>query len=207
MADRISFAVTATPIETLADENSGSHDVLSGEVNTKLGGGGDSLSLASYAQTAANQGFLNAAVNYSTASYAAGGTKLTALATADFIFIKNTGRKFIEATSLGAASTDVVIVALKSSAWTTGAQGGWVNDSNAAISQFFEIAWLQPGQAIVLPLGASNKSVTQFGSVAEDLCSFGQVGTSGTVEIYVKTVVAAGTVSTTSNAVQYLCVT
>jgi len=90
MADRIKFAVSATPVETLTDENSATHDIIASEVLKTLGGGGDSLSLTSYAQTAAVQGYLNATVNYSTATHAAGGTRLITSATADFIFIKLT---------------------------------------------------------------------------------------------------------------------
>ena len=207
MADRIKFAVSAIPIEAITDENSGTHDVIASEVLKTLGGSGDSLGLTNYANTAASQGYLNATVNYSTASYAAGGTRLTTQDSADFLFIKNTGHTFSDATTLGAVSTNVVIVAIQTANYETGAQDGWYTQSESAIPHFFEIAWLQPGQAIVLPLGCANKTITQFGSNTNDLTKLGSTGQYGTALIYVKTVVAAGTVATTSNAVEYLAVT
>lgn len=206
MADRINFAVTATPIETITDENSASHDILASEVLTKFGGGGDSLSLAAYNNSAANQGYLNATVNYSTATYSAGGTQLTAIEP-DFIFIKNTGFRFADATTLGASSTDVVIVAIRTAAYSDGAQSGWYTDSQSAEYHYFEIAWLQPGQAMLLPLGSKNKSITQFGSNAGDLANLGSSSQYGTAAIMVKTVTSAGATSTASNAVEYLAVT
>ena len=206
MADRIRFAVSATPIETITDENNASHDILASEVKTKLGGGGDSFSLAAYNQTAAAQGYLNATVNYSTATYSAGGTQLTALATADFIFIKNTGFRFSNATTLGEASTDIVIVALKTAGYENGVQSGWYTQGDQSQDHFFEIAWLQPGQAIALPLGCINKSVTQFGSNIGDFSNFGSTSQNGTAQIFVKTVTSAGVLSTASNAVEYLAV-
>ena len=63
MADKVSFGVTCTPQEELTNENSGTHYVMASEVNTSLGGSGQAT-CASYAGTAANQGYLNATVNY-----------------------------------------------------------------------------------------------------------------------------------------------
>ena len=205
MAGKIRFAVSAVPIETLTDENSGTHDVIAGEVLKQLGGSGDSLALTAYNGTAANQGYLNATVNYSTATHADGGTKLTATE-GDFIFIKNTGYKFSSATVLGASTTDVVIVAIKTANYDNGVQSGWYTDAAAAVPHFFEIAWLQPGQAIVLPLGCNNKGVTQFGANANDLSNLMCPDQIGTAEVYIKTVVAAGTAASSGNAVEYLAV-
>ena len=206
MADRIKFAVSATPVETITDENSASHDILASEVLKQLGGGGDSLSLAAYNNSAANQGYLNATVNYSIATHSAGGTQLTGIEP-DFIFIKNTGYKFSSTTVLGASTTDVVIVAIKTANYETAVQDGWYTQAESAIPHYFEIAWLQPGQAILLPLGCKNKSVTQFGSTANDLSDIGSAGQYGQSLVYVKTVVAAGTAASSGNAVEYLAVT
>lgn len=207
MADRIRFAVSAIPIETLTDENSGTHDVIAGEVLKQLGGSGDSLSLTAYNGTAANQGYLNATVNYSTATHAAGGTALSATE-GDFIFIKNTGYKFSDATTLGASTTDCVIVALHTIGYSDGAQDGWYNGVGVADDHYFELAFLKPGQAIVLPLGAKNLSITQFGDTANDFTYLNnQGGQTGISKIVVKTVVAAGTAAASGNAVEYLVVT
>ena len=207
MSDRIKFAVHLTPIETITDENSGSHDIIASEVGRSLGGGGDSLGLAAYNNTAASQGYLNATVNYSTASHSAGGTRLTTMASADFIFIKNTGYKFSDATSLGVSTTDVVIVAIETLAYDNGVQSGWYTDADSAVPHFFEIAWLQPGQGIVIPLGCVNKSVTQFGSAANDLSNLGSSSQNGISYIYVKTVTSTGSAASSGNAVEFLAVT
>ena len=207
MADRIKFAVRCTPIETITDENAAEHDIIASEVNRSLGGGGDSVDLANYTGTAANQGYKDAAVNYSTATHAAGGTQLTAITTADFVFIKNTGYKFSSATVLGASTTDCVMVAISTSGYVSSSQAGWYTASQATQVHFFEVAWLKPGQGITIPLGASNLSVTQFGSNANDLSNLSSVSAAGTATIYVRTFVAAGTAAASGNAVEYLVCT
>jgi hypothetical protein len=210
MAGKIRFAVSATPIETLTDENSGTHDVIAGEVLKQLGGSGESLALTAYNGAAANQGYLNATVNYKSADYTAGGAKLTNTIP-DFIFIKNTGHIFSSATVLGAVSTDCIIVAFRIEQAGLMANAGWIDSSDAPAVHYIEIAWLQPGQALLLPFGSNNKSVSQFGSVAYDFTPFNLaangVGDQGTVEVYVKTVKSDGSAATTSNAVEYLAVT
>jgi len=100
MADSVQFSVSCTPIEELATENSGTTNILASEVNTSLGGSG-TATVASYAGTAANQGYLNATVNYFEALDSADDTDLSSETTATFIFIKNTGYTFSTATALG----------------------------------------------------------------------------------------------------------
>lgn len=214
MSDRIKFAVSVTPIETLTDENAGTRDIVASEVGKSLGGGGDSLAIANYTGVADAQGYKDAAVNYRSASHSAGGTALTSTQP-DFVFIKNTGHKYSSETVLGAETTDVVIVAIRTPAYVNGAMSGWVaDDAGDAVSDvgllyphYFEIAWLQPGQSIVLPLGCNNKSVSQFGSNADDLSYINANLETGAAQLYVKTVVAAGTVAASANAVEFLAVT
>ena len=207
MADRIKFAVRCTPIETITDENAAEHDILASEVNRSLGGGGDSVDLTSYAGTAANQGYLNAAVNYKIATHSAGGTALSATE-GDFVFIKNTGYKFSDATTLGASTTDCVCIAIRTDDWVDGSQNGWAIGSGTGQVHFFELAWLKPGQAIVLPLGAVKLSITQFGSNAADFTNLGEPDSqNGISEIYARTYVAAGTAAASGNALEYLIVT
>ena len=100
MADSVQFSVSCTPIEELATENSGTTNILASEVNTSLGGSG-TATVASYAGTAANQGYLNATVNYFEGLDSADDTDLSSEASATFIFIKNTGYTFSTATALG----------------------------------------------------------------------------------------------------------
>ena len=102
MADSIQFSVSCTPVEEVATENSGTINILASEVNTSLGGSG-TATVASYGGTAANQGYLNATVNYFEALDSSNSTDLSSETTATFIFIKNTGYTFSSATVLGAA--------------------------------------------------------------------------------------------------------
>ena len=201
MSDRVRFAVSATPIETITDENSVSHDILASEVLHTLGGSGDSLSLTAYNGNAANQGYLNATVNYKAASYTGGGTELT-VTEGDFLFIKNTGHVFSSTSVLGAVSTDAVIVAIRTGAQSDGVNVGFQDSGGTPLTFYFEVAWLQPGQAIVLPLGCKNQGITQFGGTALDLANLGSSSVNGAASIMVKTVS-----ETTSNAVEYLMVT
>jgi hypothetical protein len=102
MADSMQFAVSCTPVEELATENSGTSNILASEINTSLGGSGTAV-VASYDGTAANQGYLNATVNYLEAVDSADTTDISAEGTASFVFIKNTGFTFSSATELGDA--------------------------------------------------------------------------------------------------------
>ena len=102
MADKVTFAVSCTPQEELTNENSGTIYVIASEVNKSLGGSG-AATCASYDGTAANQGYLNATVNYMEAIDSADTTDISDEGTATFVFIKNTGYTFISATVLGDA--------------------------------------------------------------------------------------------------------
>ena len=138
------------------------------------------------------------------ASHSAGGTKITnAARTNEMVFIKNTGFKYSSSTALSGSTTDHVIVVVKLPAWASSTTAGWTNTSNAGEIQYIELAFLAPGEAIVLKLGATSKSVTQFGSVAADFLPIN--GTDAA--LYVKTVVADGSEATNGNAVQFLCLT
>ncbi len=104
MADSVRYAISVTPVEELTDENSGTHNVISGEVNKALGGSGVAA-VTDYSGTAAVQGYKDATVNYVEAIDSTDLTTVTTEATATFVFIKNTGYTFSSATALGAALT------------------------------------------------------------------------------------------------------
>ena len=129
MADSVQFSVSCTPVEELATENSGTSNILASEVNTSLGGSG-SATVASYAGTAANQGYLNATVNYFEGLDSSDSTDLSSETSATFIFIKNTGFTFSSATVLGASLSKALKIM---------APGGTTI-----------ISVLDPGEAIVL---------------------------------------------------------
>ena len=209
MADRIKFAVRCTPIETITDENAAEHDIIASEVNRSLGGGGDSVSLANYTGTAANQGYLNAAVNYKIATHSAGGTALSATE-GDFVFIKNTGYKFSSATVLGASTTDCVMVVYKTLGWVSVSQSGWVEgQADGSQAHYFMLAWLKPGQSFILPGGittANNKFDLVSGNTAELSYINSDAADQGDTQIYCKTFTSTGTAATDGNAVEYLVV-
>tara|TARA_R100000789_G_C2993937_1_gene146889 strand:+ start:579 stop:1100 length:522 start_codon:yes stop_codon:yes gene_type:complete len=109
MADKVTFAVSCTPQEELSTENSTTTYVIASEVNKSLGGSG-TATCASYAGTAANQGYLNATVNYLEAPDGAGNeVQISSESSASFVFIKNTGHVFSSATVLGDAETSLTL--------------------------------------------------------------------------------------------------
>ena len=205
--DHIQFSVHCTPIEELAqEEGSDTTSILASEVGTSLGGNGDSVDLANYSGAASTQGYANAAVNYLDMTHSAGGTQIRSGGT-DFIFIKNTGFKFSSATVLGASTTDCILVVIKSPAHNSGSDGGFQTSGDADQDHFYEVAWLQAGQGIVLPLGASKNSITQFGSNANDLSSVGQTSSSGQARVFGMTFQSDGSAATDGNSLEYLAVT
>lgn len=206
MADRIRFAVVATPIETITDENSGSHDILASEVGKVLSGQGESLALSNYSGSAAAQGYANATVNYLEAIDTGEGTSI-GNAGNDFIFIKNTGYRFSSTTVLGASTTECVLVAIRLVAYENAVDAGFVESDGTPNPHFIEIAWLQPGQGIVLPLGVNNKNITRFGNATNDLSSLCEAAQTGATQLYVKTFAADGSAGTGHNAVEFLAVT
>tara|TARA_R110000824_G_scaffold70768_2_gene181497 strand:- start:5309 stop:5809 length:501 start_codon:yes stop_codon:yes gene_type:complete len=110
MADKVKFRIHCTPLEDITDENLNTHTVMASEIGRTLGGAGEVV-VADYAGTAANQGYLNKTVNYLSADDGAGShTDISAETSASFVFIKNTGRKFVDATTLGDPLTASLLV-------------------------------------------------------------------------------------------------
>jgi hypothetical protein len=102
MADKVTYSISVTPQEQLSDENSGTHYIIASEVGKSLGGSGVAT-VADYAGSAANQGYLNTTVNYMEAIDSGDTTDISSEATATFVFIKNTGYTYSSVTALGAA--------------------------------------------------------------------------------------------------------
>ena len=209
MADRINFRVSATPIETLTTENSTDKDVIASEVNTILSGGGDSINLANYSGLAVSQGYLNGVVNYFDAVHTAGGARLSTT-NADFWYIKNTGYKFSSATVLGSTTTDCVAVAIKIGAWSSTVSSGYADgQTEVGEVKYIEIAWLKPGQSIVLPSGGAVLADYNFGGAVRDWNPINAqtVANEGeTINLHVKTIQSNGSAATDGNAVEFLSV-
>ena len=210
MSDRIQFAVSATPIETIASENTptGDTDIIASEIGQSMGAGGDSVNLANYSGVVANQGFKDGAVGYKDTSVADGvvPTALTATDDPDFVYIENTGFKYSSPTVLGAITTDCIMVAISEQAWATGTYGGHCLSTDSGQIHYYGIAWLKPGQGIVLPYSAN--IITKMGANAGDFSNLGMAGTSSSnARLCVKTFTSAGAEATDGNAIKFLVVT
>jgi hypothetical protein len=110
MADKVTFAVSCTPQEELSTENSTTTYVIASEVNKSLGGSG-TATVSAYNGIAADQGYLNATVNYLEAPDGAGNeVQISSESSASFVFIKNTGHIWGgDATTLGDADTSATL--------------------------------------------------------------------------------------------------
>jgi len=102
MSDVVRISLSVTPVEELADEQAGTHEVIAGEVGKSLGGSAEAT-VTDYSGAAAVQGYADATVNYLEAIDSADTTDVSSEATASFVFIKNTGYTYSAATTLGAA--------------------------------------------------------------------------------------------------------
>jgi len=208
MADtyKVNFKVKVTPIETLEDENAGTHAHIASEIGKSLGGGGDSVALTDFNTRAADeQGYLNQIVSYRDALHTADGWIISYGYKSDFFYIKNTGYTYNSATVLGDATTDCVLVAIK--VWAqSGTNGGWEKADGTSEHHYLELAWLKPGQAILLPTGCKSLSITQFGDNANDLTKLNENSGANAenCRVQVRTYQSDGSVATDGNAVEFL---
>ena len=100
MADKVTYSISVTPQEELAEENGGSTFIVASEVGKGLGGSGVAV-VTNYTHTAASQGYKDAAVNYHECTDGNDTTAPSTETSASFIFYKNTGYTFSSATALG----------------------------------------------------------------------------------------------------------
>jgi hypothetical protein len=113
MANEVRYAISVTPVEELTDANASTHCVIASEVGKSLGGDG-TAAVGAFDGTAANQGYLNATVNYLEVTDDAA-VAVGADADAKFVFLKHSGYKFSSATALGAAATNSVKITIGAS--------------------------------------------------------------------------------------------
>jgi hypothetical protein len=132
MANRIEYAVSATPIRTIAGVSGkyAAQDAIEGDINKTLGG---NASIATGAADVTVVGFTAGAVAYGECP-ASGKLALGGVTLMDMVFIKNTGKTFSSATVLGDTTEDLLILHKEYS------------DTN-----FTEICRIPPGGAICLP--------------------------------------------------------
>jgi len=148
---KIKFAVSATPVETVASlsTEAKAYDVASGECFGSVGGSGEISSVAYVDSGGANDGYANGSAYYDSAPAAASGSgdALTALGSCKFLFLKHTG---FQGGSSGAKSS-------------TANTADYLNVSMA--SGDVVIARLKAGEAVMLPLrGATNISSFEIAS-------------------------------------------
>lgn len=208
MADHLRISVSVTPIEELADEQSNTVKVISGEVGTNLGGSGTSIDLANYSGSLTDQGYKDGAIGYRDAPHEVVGARLTTRSAGDFFFIRNTGFKYSSGTALGLATTDCVMLAIRLPA-QSGSNGGWEKGDGTSQIHYIELAWLEPGQAIPIPVIAFNKTLTTYGANTGDFTALNDNSGADTESafLYIRTFTNTGGAASDGNAVEMLCVT
>ena len=132
MANRVEYAVSATPVRTIAADPGkyAAQDVIEGDVNKTLGG---SASVTTGAADVTVLGFTAGAVEYGNCP-ASGKLALGGVTAMDMVFIKNTGKTFSSSTVLGDTTADLLIV-----------------HKEHVDNTFVEICRIPPGGAICLP--------------------------------------------------------
>ncbi len=147
MANRVEYAVSATPVRTIdaIDGKYAAQDVIEADINKTLGGSASTLVIGTADITV--EGFTEGAVEYGNCP-ASGKLPIgTANTPYEGVFIKHTGNQFTSATVLGAASTatNLLIVEVEKPADT-----------------FIIICKLEPGGAIYLPNTVAQGANTTF---------------------------------------------
>lgn len=125
MANRIEFAVSATPIATGTISEGVEADTIAGDIRKTLGGS------ASIATAHTTVGYAAGVVAYDEAEVSGGSDSTLGSGGYDFVFIKHTGHQYSTATALGAATA---------------------SDTNLTVTLGSQlVCTLPPGGAIVLP--------------------------------------------------------
>ena len=132
MASRVEYAVSATPIVTVAAGENTAVDTISADVGSSLGGSGSST--VTWGTTV---GYGSGAAAYVTTgtNYAVGQTATSAgtFTNAKFIFIKHTGFLYSSSSALGAATTAKLKITMA-----------------ATVAAATTVAILNAGEAIIL---------------------------------------------------------
>lgn len=165
-SDKVQFAVSCTPIESLAEQQGGTTNILSSEVARSLGGSGSVVDLATGfdATGGAAHGYASGVANYVSSAAATTPTAFSALTAVEFVIIKHSGYRYSSLTALGVVNTTDYLT-IRALAGTDGAvlTGlATLDDGEQPI-----IAVLKAGEAIVLPLrggdGGAPMSMAYYG--------------------------------------------
>tara|TARA_R110000744_G_C18955329_1_gene516193 strand:- start:43 stop:522 length:480 start_codon:yes stop_codon:yes gene_type:complete len=138
MASRIDFAVSATPVVSVAAGENVAVDTISADVGKVLGGSGSSTvtwgTTIGYGSGAPV--YVTTATNYAVGQTA---TSLGTFTNAKFIFVKHTGYLYSSSSALGVATTAKLKICMI-----------------ATIAAATTVAILNPGEAIILPYNVAN---------------------------------------------------
>lgn len=152
MADKVKFTTQITPIEDVgaAQQGGASSFISASETYGNTSGTGEITMGTGWDGTGSVAlGYASGVRQYTSSASAATPTAFATLASADFLWIKNTGFQYASASALSAEATTnyVTVRALKGDDNTavTGASG--LDDGEQPI-----VAVLAPGEAICLPL-------------------------------------------------------
>jgi len=151
MANRVEYAVSVTPVRTIAGVAGkyAAQDVIEADVNKTLGGND---SVATGATDISVTGFTAGTVAYGNCPVSGGSELVIASNDAcDMLFIKHTGYQFSDPTTLGAASTASIDLIVKLE----------YTDGN-----FKEFCRISPGGAIALPKVPDLGSGMGFGLIS-----------------------------------------
>jgi hypothetical protein len=145
MASRIEYAVSATPIVSVAAGENQAVDTISADVGKTLGGSGSATvtwgSTVGYGS--GSPVYVTTATNYAVGQTA---TSLGTFTNAKFIFVKHSGYLYSSSSAVGAATTAKLKVCMV-----------------ATIAAATTVAILNAGEAIILPYNVAN-TATLFGA-------------------------------------------
>ena len=133
MASRVEYAVSATPVMTVAAGENVAVDTLAADVSKTLGGSGSSTvtwgSTVGYGS--GNPVYVTTATNYANGQTA---SSLGTFTNAKFIFVKHSGYLYSSSSALGAVTTAKLKICMA-----------------ATIAAATTVAILNAGEAIILP--------------------------------------------------------
>ncbi|GAG39136.1 unnamed protein product [marine sediment metagenome] len=163
-SDKVQFAVSATPIESVGTSQQGSVDsfIVASEVGRSIGGSGEVLSLATGwdGSGGAAHGYDDGVPYYISSAKATTPTAFSALTDFEFAIIKHSGHIYSSATVLGAVNTTdyLTIRATHGTDGTdvTGASG--LDNGEQPV-----IAVLKAGEATSIPMRDGAMSMAYFG--------------------------------------------
>jgi|TARA_R110002167_G_scaffold87677_2_gene236722 hypothetical protein len=138
MASRVEYAVSATPIVTVAPGENTEVDTIAVDVGKSIGGSGSSTVTwgTTVGYGSGSPVYVTTATNYAVGQTA---TSLGTFTDAKFIFVKHSGYLFSSSSALGAATTAKLKVCMI-----------------ATIAAATTVAILNAGEAIILPYNVAN---------------------------------------------------